>query len=131
VVLHRVHGHLPALLPELDAPLRQLHHVLELHVGVHHAMRDQQRILEPFREADRRRPPVTLLVVLREVEDPPGVAVVVVRPVGDGAERGTGADVLRRVEQRHQRDEAAVAADSATSGPTGSGGCSMYDDLGM
>ena len=43
--------------------------VLELHVGVHHAVADEQRALQPFGEVDRRALAIRLGVVLRHVED--------------------------------------------------------------
>ena len=100
----------PVLLAQLDQPLRQAHAVLEQHVGVDHAVADQQRALETLGEVDRRALAIRLGVVLRLVEDVRRVAVVVVRPVGHRPQRRAGGERVGRGEHRHQRDEAAVAA---------------------
>src|SRR5690606_40872786 len=60
---------------------------LELHVRVHHPHARSAADLETFREHDRRRRAVALLVVLREIEDAAGAAQDVGREVGHGAER--------------------------------------------
>src|SRR5687768_5691491 len=110
VILDRIHRHLPPRLPELDEALAQSHDVLEVHVDVDHPVRDEERILEPLGEVDRRRPSVRDAVVLRLIQNARGISVVVVRPVGDASQSRTGSEVLWFVEQRHERDEAAIAA---------------------
>ena len=64
----------------------------------------------PLGEVDRRALAICLGILLRQVEDVRGVAVVVVRPVCHGAQRRAGREHVRRREHRHQRDEAAVAS---------------------
>ena len=49
-------------------------------------------------------------IVLRKIENLSSVAVIVVRPIRHGAERGTRTEVLGLSEERHQRHEAAVTA---------------------
>src|SRR2546430_11165470 len=46
VRLDRIHGHLPALLAQLDQPLDQARGVLEVHVVVHHAVADEEPALD-------------------------------------------------------------------------------------
>src|SRR6185295_16978221 len=56
MVLDRERRDRPVVLPELDEALHQPHAVLEQHVGVDHAVADEQRAFEAFGEIDRRAP---------------------------------------------------------------------------
>src|SRR3954468_764676 len=109
VVLDRIRRQLPVLLAQLDQPLGEPHRILEQHVGVHHAMADEQRPLQPAGKVDGRALAVRLGVLLRHVEDARRVSVVVVGPVGHRAKRRTRSEHVRSREHRHQRDEPAVA----------------------
>src|SRR5262245_66583969 len=80
-----------------------------MHVVVLHTMRDEQVILEAFSEVDRRAPFVSLRVVERVVENPGGVAVVVVRPVGDRSVGGARREHAGMLEERHQSEKPTVA----------------------
>ena len=67
MILDRVRRDRPVLLAQLDQPLRQPHRVLEVDVGVDHAVADEQRALQPFGEVDRRALAVRLGVLLRQL----------------------------------------------------------------
>src|ERR1044072_1652356 len=77
VVFDGVGGQLPVLFAQLDEALGEADGVLEVHVGVHHAVADEQRALEPCGEVDGRAASVGVGVVLRLVEDVGGVWGVV------------------------------------------------------
>src|SRR5713101_590859 len=110
VRLDRIHGHVPALLAQLDQPLDEARGVLEVHVVVHHAVADEEPALQPFREIDGRGLFVRDAIRLRLVEDARGVGMVVVDPIGHGAKRRAGGEDAGPREHRHQRDEPTVAA---------------------
>src|SRR5262245_267831 len=108
VIFDRVGGQFPILFPQFNQALDQPHCVLEMDIDVDHAVADQQRALQTFREIDRRALLVGFGVALRRVEDVRRVAMVVMRPIGDGAQRGPGGEDVGFGEHGHQRDEAAV-----------------------
>ena len=110
VIFYRVRGHRPIFLAQFDEALRQPHGVLEFHVGIDHAVADEERAFQAFCEEDGTAAAVGLGVGLRRVQDVRGVAVVVSGPIGDGAEGGSGGEDVGLGEHRHQGDEAAVAA---------------------
>src|SRR5262245_2062932 len=110
MIFDGIYGQLPILFPQFDQALDQPHRVLEMHVDVDHAKADQQRAFQPLREIDRRALLVGFGVVLRDVKNIRRVAVIVMRPIGDGPQGGSGGEDVRLGEHRHQRDEAAIAA---------------------
>lgn len=97
VALQRIRRQFPVVLAQFDQLLRQHHRVLEEHVVVDHAVRDQQVVLQAVGVLDRRRGAVGLGVQFRRVEDVAGVLVVVLRPVHHRPQRGAG---LEGAEQR-------------------------------
>src|SRR5688500_11398034 len=110
MVLDRIDGELPVCLSELDQPLREPNDILKENVRVDHAVQDHERILQAFREVNRRRPAVCNGVSLRNVEDVRRVSLVVVRPVGHAPESSSCAEMLRLGKEGEERDETAVAA---------------------
>ena len=108
VVFDRINHEVEVLL-FLDEDLGEPEGVLDLHVAVHEAVLDLERVLQSVGVVHRARNPVGLLVVeLVAVQDAARVTLVVVDPVGHRVERDPGRVLARVPEQRHQREEAAV-----------------------
>src|SRR5580704_169494 len=53
MILNRINGKIPVFLAQLNQPLHQPDSILEMDVGIHHAMADQQRPFQPLSEIDR------------------------------------------------------------------------------
>src|SRR5690606_16034046 len=110
VALERVGRDPPVVLAQFDQLLGEQHAVLEEHVVVDHAVGDQQVVLQAGGVLDRRGAGIGLRVDVRRVQDVRRVLVVVLPPVGDRAQGGTGLEHARLAEQGHEGHEAAVAA---------------------
>src|SRR5437879_7092545 len=53
MVLDGIHRHGPVFLSQLDEPLHESNRVLEMNVGIDHAMTDQQSAFQSFGKVDR------------------------------------------------------------------------------
>src|ERR1035438_4790575 len=110
MVFYWINGKIPVLLAQLNQPLHQPHGVLEMDVGIHHPMADQQRAFQPLRKIDRRRLFVGFGIFLRQVQNVRGVLMIVVRPIRHGTKRGAGGKNIRLREHRHESDKTTIAA---------------------
>ena len=71
-------------------------------------MTDQQGAVETLNKLYGRTSAVSLRVHLGGIEDVGGVGMVVVSPVGNRSQGGTGGENLRRFKHRHERHEPPV-----------------------
>ena len=110
VVLNGIDGELPVLFAQLDEPLDQAHGVVELNVGIHHAVTDEECALQPVGEENGGRAPVSFRVALWQVQDFGSVAVVVERPIGNRPQGRAGGEGVALGEHGHQGEKAAVTA---------------------
>ncbi len=66
-ILLRINRKLPARFAKFDESLGKPYDILKVDIGVYHAVRHQQRVLETFRVVDRRRLTVGQRIVVREI----------------------------------------------------------------
>lgn len=54
MIFDRINRKLPARLAKLDESLGEPYDILKMDIGVYHSVRHQQRVVETFREVNRR-----------------------------------------------------------------------------